>query len=198
VQSKNDKSRKKTNAPADSLEWMKDSWVRTWAQTEPSLGGEDLRPYLFITRDKKTILGATVAGSFDSLIERLSGNAMAVASADADVKKLSADEAVKVFKGLSMKIVETGDFSKEPQGYIGLEALVKTHATLQPDFIQFFEALPVDKLGVWVANVQPTIFAVQTRERFTALRERWRQEGSHKVKAALAAFDTAGASVSRK
>jgi hypothetical protein len=197
-QSKNGKSSKKATAGDDKPDWLKDSWIRTWAQIEPSLAGEDLRPYLFITRDKKTILGASIAGSFDNLIERLSGKAMAVASAEADVKKLTADEAMKVFKELAMKIIELGDFSKEPQGYVGLELLVKTHPNLQQDFIQFLESLPADKVGVWVANIRPSAFAGDARTRLTALREKWRQEGNTKLKAALIAFDAANTGPARQ
>ncbi|HEY6154635.1 MAG TPA: Qat anti-phage system ATPase QatA [Candidatus Udaeobacter sp.] len=193
-----DGTRKKSAAPADGLEWLKNPWVRMWAGIEPALGSEDLRPYLFITRDKKTILGAAIAGSFDSLVERLSGKAMAVASAEADVKKLTPDQALAVFKQVSLKVIEAGDFSKQPDGYFGLEALVKAHPGLQSEFVQFFEALPVDKLGAWVATAQPTFFTGQTRERFMAVRERWRQEGSDKVKAALTAFESAGTRSQRK
>jgi len=167
-QSKDGKPSKKGGGSDDRPEWIEDPWVRTWAQIEPSLAGEDLRPYLFITRDKKTILGASIAGqTFDVLIERLSGKSMAVALAENDVRKLTPDEALKVLKQLSMHIVEAGDFSKQPQGYIGMELLVKTHATLQTDFVQFLESLPIDKLGTWVANVQPGSYLCRLRIPYT-------------------------------
>lgn len=185
------KRTKKVSDQAEPTEWQKDNWVRRWAQIEPALAGEDLRPYLFITRDKKTILGASVAGEhLDSLIERLSGKGMAVALSEESVKKLTPDEAATVFKQLSMNIMETGDFLKQPAGYIGLELVVQNHPALQTEFVQFLESLPIEKLGVWIANVRADEFTGQARERFRALRERWGQEGSAKLKAALTAFDT--------
>lgn len=52
---------------ADVVLWLSDAWVTEWTTIEPSLGGEDLRPYFFFSRD--------LLGPFAGLSQRMSPRA---------------------------------------------------------------------------------------------------------------------------
>lgn len=52
---------------ADVVLWLSDAWVTEWTTIEPALGGEDLRPYFFFSRD--------VLGPFAGLSQRMSPRA---------------------------------------------------------------------------------------------------------------------------
>ena len=43
--------------PAEAVEWEKNEWAKGWAAIDPALKGVDLRPYVFVTRDKRSSLG---------------------------------------------------------------------------------------------------------------------------------------------
>lgn len=47
--------------PAEAVEWEKNEWAKGWAAIDPPLMGIDLRPYVFVTRDKRSSLGGLAA-----------------------------------------------------------------------------------------------------------------------------------------
>ena len=55
-------------------DWSKNEWIRGWASMDPTLTDVDLRPYVFVTRDKRGAVGG-FAGSahLESVVERLMG-----------------------------------------------------------------------------------------------------------------------------
>ena len=60
--------------PAEAVEWDKNEWAKGWAAIDPPLMGIDLRPYVFVTRDKRSSLGGLAAAShLEGLVEKLMG-----------------------------------------------------------------------------------------------------------------------------
>lgn len=58
--------------PAEAVEWEKNEWAKGWAAIDPPLSGVDLRPYVFVTRDKRSSLGGLAAAShLEGLVEKL-------------------------------------------------------------------------------------------------------------------------------
>src|SRR5208283_92621 len=52
--------------------WQKSEWVKLWATIPPLLKVEDLRPYIFVTRDKRAYFGGGTASShLDGLVDLL-------------------------------------------------------------------------------------------------------------------------------
>src|ERR1700722_4060336 len=121
--------------PADSVqltEWISSPAVRSWAQIEPSIGLTDLRPYLFVAKDRKDYFGATtVLGQLASVAEKLLGTKFAVQSFEGELRKLVVPEAAQVLDLLRAHVLRGDTFDAEPAGVAGIAILVKSQPTLQ-------------------------------------------------------------------
>ncbi|EPN7234962.1 Qat anti-phage system ATPase QatA [Vibrio vulnificus] len=156
-------------------EWKATEVVRDWALLTPYLTGIDLRPYLFVTKDKKDYFGpVSVLGHLSAVVDKLFGGKMVVQSLEAELKQLAQPEADKVFEAVRSKIVSAGDFSTKPEGIDGLVVLVKAQPNLQGSLLDFLASLPKDKCGPWVVGGwQGAIKDQEPKTRFTALLETW-------------------------
>lgn len=161
------------------IEWLASPQIRTWAQIKPALGVVDLRPYLFVTKDRKDYFGAASAlGHLSGVVEKLLGPKLAVQGLDGDLKKLAGPEAIQVFEALRGRITGEGSFISEPPGVAGMTVLVKAHQTLQPSLVDFLEGLPSDKCGAWpVSGWQGVIVEPALIARLNGLIEEWAESG---------------------
>ena len=68
-----------TSESAVVAEWLASPQIRAWAQIKPPLAGTDLRPYLFVTKDRKDYFGAASAlGHLAGVVDKLFGPKLAV------------------------------------------------------------------------------------------------------------------------
>jgi len=143
----------KKDTAVDRNEWMDSEWVRTWTALDPLLGGVDLRPYIFVTRDKRVALGGSGASTHLShLADQLMGPALSVKSAEEDLRKLTAVGAEELFDVVRMRILEADSFTTKPKGVEGLVALIKIHAGLERRLLDFAKEIPVAKVGAWLPS----------------------------------------------
>lgn len=156
-------------------EWTASESIRDWSRLLPKLSGLDLRPYLFVTKDKKDYFGPMlVLGHLAGVVEKLFGGRMAVKGYEAELKQLVQPEAEKVFEAVRSKIMSTGAFDTKPAGVEGLVVLVKAQPGLQGWLMDFLEALPSGKCGPWVVSGwQGVIEDTECMTRLTKLLEDW-------------------------
>jgi predicted KAP-like P-loop ATPase len=156
-------------------EWKSSDTVCNWARLSPTLAGIDLRPYLFVTKDKKDYFGpVSVLGHLAGVVEKLFGGRMTVQSHEAELKQLVQPEAEKVFEAVRTKIMSTGTFDTKPAGVDGLVVLVKAQPGLQSRLMDFLEALPSSKCGPWaVSGWQGVIKDTDCSSRLTKLLGDW-------------------------
>jgi predicted KAP-like P-loop ATPase len=156
-------------------EWKTSDTVCNWARLSPKLAGIDLRPYLFVTKDKKDYFGpVSVLGHLAGVVEKLFGGRMTVQSHEAELKQLVQPEAEKVFEAVRTKIMSTGTFDTKPAGVDGLLVLVKAQPGLQSRLMDFLEALPSNKCGPWaVGGWQGVIKDTDCSSRLTKLLGDW-------------------------
>jgi len=156
-------------------EWKLSEAVRSWARLVPKLSGLDLRPYLFVTKDKKDYFGpVSVLGHLAPIVEKLFGGKMSVRNYEAELKQLAQSEAEKVFEAIRSRIMSTGAFDIQPAGVDGLIVLVKAQPNLQSRLMDFLEALPSSKCGPWAVNGwQGAIRDPESTARLTKLLGDW-------------------------
>lgn len=190
-----------TTTPASEnavlAEWKSSDTVRDWARVQPLLSGIDLRPYLFVTKDKKDYFGpVSVLGHLASVVEKLFGGKMMVQAYEAELKLLVQPEADKVFEAVRTKIMGTGAFETMPAGVDGLIVLVKAQPGLQSKLLDFLEALPNSKCGPWaVRGWQGVIKDAKCVGRLTKLLTEWSKLTNNpalKTAAELTLKDTKG------
>lgn len=164
-------------------EWLSSPQIRTWARIKPALATVDLRPYLFVTKDRKDYFGAASAlGHLASVVEKLLGPKLAVQGLDGELKKLAAPEAAQVFEALRGRIMSEDSLMTEPQGIAGMTVLVKAHPTLQSNLVDFLEGLPSRRCGSWpVSGWQGVIIEPSSAARLEGLIERWATSGDAKA-----------------
>ena len=173
---------------ADIEEWLKSDWARGWAAIDPPLKNEDLRPYVFVTRDKRSYFGGLAAAShLEALVDRLMGAALAIRGAEAEMDRLSGTEAEQVFDALRDRILQSDNLSTAPHGAAGLAALVRLQPALQRRLLRFVRDLPLAKVGAWAATGWSRCFTDANIEvEFTQQVRAWSQQDDNTVLKAAA------------
>lgn len=157
------------------VEWKASGAVQDWARVQPLLSGVDLRPYLFVTKDKKDFFGpVSVLGHLGTVVEKLFSAKLSVQAYAAELKLLVQAEADKVFEAVRSRIMGSGAFDVMPDGVHGLVVLVKAQPGLQGKLLDFLEGLPSSKCGPWaVSGWQGAIIDPVYTERLKKLLREW-------------------------
>jgi predicted KAP-like P-loop ATPase len=192
---KDDVAGKKPSAKSDAAsaegeisvllaEWLASPNTLEWAGLEPSLAKTDLRPYLFVTKDRKDFFGTgTAFGQIASIAERLMGAKLAVQGEEANLRSLAPPEAAQVFEMLRTRIIASDSFDKAPDGVDGIAVLVRAQPSLQTNLLDFLEALPANRLGPWVCSGWTTALKdAAAVKRFGQLLDGWSKNGSSILK----------------
>lgn len=132
--------------------WREREWLNRWLKLEPALSGIDLRPYIFVARDKRMLAAAAALGGLDGLIEKLSGSGMALRMVEPEVKALSAADAEAVFNALRERVLAADNFSSPPHGFDGLAIVAKHHQRFQTELVALLGSINSKALGIWVVK----------------------------------------------
>lgn len=165
-------------------------WAKQWAAIDPPLAENDLRPYVFVTRDRRSVFGAvTSLGELDELIAKLQGSPLQVKQAAAEVARLQSIEAEQVFDALRAKVRDAEDLGQEPVGVKGLAEMACQHPFLQRPLLSFVQDLPVSKLGPWVVSGWASVFSeAAVKSDFSTTLKGWADQDDNKqLKAAATA-----------
>ena len=167
-------------------EWLSSNAIMAWARVQIPLGDEDLRPYLFVAKDRKDYFGAASAlGHLATVVEQLLGDKFTVQGLEADLNRLAPPEAVEVFEAVRGRIVGGDSLDIEPPGAAGLTVLVKAQPTLQRNLVDFLEGLPRGRLGPWVCKGwEGALKEPEEVARFERMLTVWSTEGSRTLKIA--------------
>lgn len=149
-------------------DWMKVEWIKGWAAIDPPLSDVDLRPYVFVTRDKRGSLGGLAASAhLEGLVERLMGGKMVARGCVAEVSKLLPQELDEVFTSVSDQAMQAEDLTTEPHGIQGLTVLSERAPEMGRRLLDFAQSLNIGKVGVWpvgmVANVKDISLAAEVK-----------------------------------
>ncbi|MEY9685944.1 Qat anti-phage system ATPase QatA [Bradyrhizobium elkanii] len=173
---------------ATLAEWMASQPILSWAKVQPPIAKEDLRPYLFVTKDRKDYFGAAVAlGHLAPLVEKMFGPKIAVQRLEAELRQLVPAEAAQIFEAVRSRVVGSDSFEAQPPGIDGLTVLVRTQPALQNSLIDLLEAIPVGRYGPWVVSGWEGVIAdAAAVQRFEQLLQRWAAGSNAVLKIAAA------------
>ena len=191
---------KEQSVGASPPDWPNLEWAKQWAAIEPPLAEHDLRPYVFVTRDRRSVFGAvTSLGELDELVVKLQGSPLQVRQASAEVARLQTLEAEQVFDVLRVKVRDAEDLAEEPAGARGLAEISRQHPFLQASLLAFLKDLPVSKLGPWVVTGWAGTFAeMDVKAEFDGLLDEWAQQDENKPLKAAATGATKLAKTRRR
>lgn len=170
-------------------EWKAADAIRAWASLPPSLADVDLRPYLFVTKDRKDYFGAaSVLGRLAAVVDKLLGPKLQVQSFENELKQLVSAEAAQVFEELRGRVMGGDAFDTTPPGIDGIAVLVRAHPSLQANLVDLLEALPADRCGPWPASGwEGVIKDADSVARLGKLLEKWSGSKSSMLKATATA-----------
>jgi len=174
----------KPEAPssAEVTKWLEREWLQRWLNIQPALGDIDLRPYVFVARDKRMLAGAAELGGLEGLIERLSGPAIAVRMVEPEVKTLTPADAEQVFSALREKILGHGSFNAEPPGFAGASVVAKHHTRFQRDLVGLLAGIDVKSLGMWVVAGWNEILTEQgAKDEMRTLQTQWADQDDNQL-----------------
>lgn len=169
-------------------DWPNIEWARRWANIKVPLTGVDLRPYLFVSRDRRaTFSVASTAGPIETLIDKLSSSKLSVATVSAaELAALSNVDAERVFAGLTAKLEATDNLSVRPVAAEGLSTLCETRAELRAPLLAFLGRLPTAKIGGWIVTGWGASVQGGQGKDFEALLKGWSEQTINKPLASVA------------
>ncbi len=152
-------------------------WVSIWATIDPVVGGEDLAPYFFVSRERLVQFGVSdaISGELESLVRLFSsGQRLSVGRQQQRIDALSADNAGAILDSLIERVSQRGEYTAQPPEFRVLDVLLRSRPTLEARAVTFLDQLPISALGVWAPA-----FAVQiatseaSKPKLTELLKRW-------------------------
>ena len=163
-------------------DWPNLEWAKQWAAIEPPLAEHDLRPYVFVTRDRRSVFGAVASlGELDELVTKLQGSPLQIRQASADVARLRTQDAERVFDALMTKVRDAERLAEEPAGARGLAEISRHHPFLQRSLLAFLKDLPVSQLGPWIVTGWAGTFAeADLKAEFESLLREWAKQDENK------------------
>lgn len=137
----------------DTSKWLEREWLKRWLKIEPALGAVDLRPYVFVARDRRILATTVESSGLESLIETLmSESSLAVRGAEQQVKELQPADAGHVFASLQESVLRPGTFTTEPLGFEGMKIVAKHHPRHQSELLSILSSTDEKTLGFWVVK----------------------------------------------
>lgn len=136
----------------ENEKWLSRDWLVNWAKIDPALKDVDLRPYVFVARDRRIFATAAESSSLASLAESLSSGDIAARAVEPQVRALPQRDAEHLFTAVRERVLRASSFSTEPAGFTGLMLIAKHHSRYQSELLSLVESIDANKLGPWVAR----------------------------------------------
>jgi predicted KAP-like P-loop ATPase len=165
-----------------AVKWIEDKiWFMNWARMEPSLGSIDIRPYLYISKDKSLAfsLEAELGGELGQLAaDLISGSVIIQNGAEKKLIELLEPEAKRLFEFLVNRS-GSADWRTASRLVIAFMRVARHNVSLQVRVLDIFDKRPTVELGAWVIpHIDDCISDAAQRARKEALYQKWAQDDS--------------------
>lgn len=153
--------------------WDKDAII-AWGKIDPPLGEIDLRPYIYISREKD-IGFAGLREDLEQIFKRLSdATELTLPRMEGDLKSIAKDDAKKIFNALIYKINSSSDLRTKPREFDSLCFLCKNQEDLQDSLTTWLNGLPVSGIGNWVlVGIKAILSKDSAIDAYGKLCEKW-------------------------
>src|SRR5258708_585080 len=170
-------------------ESVKNQAFRDWAKIDPLLDDIDLRPYIFISKEKA--IGFDADGLFPghlvAFLEQLSSNSdIALNKAEKDLVNIPVKERVLLFEKLEAESRSVGDLKTIPAPVNGLLRIISTEPSLEERFLALLESYPTASLGPWAVSQLSGLKTPAQKDRLKKLREQWAAQTENRTLSNLA------------
>lgn len=173
----------KGNAQESDVEkWLERDWLRRWLTIQPPVGNIDLRPYVFVAREKRLLTGAGGSGGLEELIAKLCGSQLEIRAVEPEIKALTPGDAESIFAALRERVLGAGGFTNPPQGIDGLSIVAKHHASRQGEVVKLLGSLDPKELGLWVLKGwNESITEIKAKHELQDVIQGWANQDDNKI-----------------
>lgn len=156
-----------------------------WNAVLPDISEKDLRPYLFISREKNNWESSLLKSN--EIIRKLlpilkDGNTMAIASIKNELLALSVEDRNYLFSTLSEEFRTADSYTSKPPAILGLQELTKIFPELQPNMLILINSIPPKEIGTWAVSGWQQIFTEDNLQQYIVFIERIAEVGQKTVK----------------
>ncbi|MPR31917.1 Qat anti-phage system ATPase QatA [Salmonirosea aquatica] len=144
-----------TEGEESGVEELPKDDLQQWAGFAPALAETDLRPYVFISRERVVSYHTAeeIPPSLRPLYTALlAGSRIAMATHEADVRALSSAHAQLLFEQLKKESVTIQDWQSIPKPVEGAFYLIQHQPSLESQFVKMISSVVAKDLGVWVGS----------------------------------------------
>ena len=129
---------------------LEESQVKKWLELEPSLSGEDLRPYFFVCTELEDFFFTSQDEKMRELLSILRGGSMNVKNNKKKIEVLDASETLQLFR-IASQDAFTRDLTttEAPRIIDGIRRYVEFKTELQIPLAEFLLTLPATTIGAW-------------------------------------------------
>jgi hypothetical protein len=165
------------------LDWRLRPEVVKWAAVEPDLQGVNLKPYLFVIKDKKNYLSssAPLSPKLRDLVAKLTGGDLNAVNVRPVLKGLTASEVDAVFTAIRGQVLASPSFDRKPPALAGISILVQEFPALGGRYVDLLGDLPAGKLNSWAASGHGFVTEA-FRERLEKQMDKWAASGNTRLK----------------
>lgn len=197
------KSSTKATEPSGSKlvqDWPNLEWAKRWGRIKVSLSDVDLRPYFFVSRDRRTAMASAIAaGPIEELVERLSATSLGAKSEPrASLSALTAVDAERVFHALSAKITNAETLNSRPAAADGLATLCSARPELRDALLTLLDRLPTATVGAWVVTGWGAAVGVSQAPKFKELLKKWSEQSANDVLNKVATLELSSSKVGKR
>jgi predicted KAP-like P-loop ATPase len=172
--------------------WLERDWLNRWLEIEPKIGTIDLRPYVFVAREKRFV-STSGQDELEILLAKLCGNNLELRAVEREVKMMKSPEAGTVFNELRERVLRVGNFKNPPPGITGLSIIAKHHPHFQHELVKLIGSLNSKEIGLWaVKGWNESITEPQARKDLIEVMRSWTSQEDNALlkQAATAAIPT--------
>lgn len=166
------------NAETKDANWL------AWLSIEPSLGSEDLRPYIFISKEKAigfdtdTLLPENLHRLLQMLV---SHSSMSLNKAEKDLLDITPKERILLFDKLEIESRSSADYNNIPPAIEGLFRIIKVDQTLELRLVILMESFPSSGLGPWAVTEFSGLNTSDAKVKLKDLLQKWTKQDQNKT-----------------
>jgi len=166
-----------------------DEKFQEWVKVEPRLGAIDLRPYIFISKEKAIGLETNeeLPPHLFKLLEQLnSGSQIALNTAGKALVQTTFSDAVKIFEILEAESRTVSDLKQIPKPIQGLLRIISAHQELEERLVNIIAAYPAKSIGVWAGSQLGELKSTAGIQKYNQLLAEWAKQTENIQLASLA------------
>lgn len=155
-----------------------------WVKIEPILGDTDLRPYVFISKEKAIglQLNDELSPRLLDILEKLNSNSdMALNTVAKALPDLDKEEAIRLYEILENESRSSPNLKELPKQIKGLLKLIQYFPALEIRVVKLLSSYPPGSLGVWAISQLAGLKEPSAQQEFSLLLRAWSTQTENKI-----------------